>query len=323
MHKYIVLVALFVSQLTGYAQTNGSLGGAFTADDLGKIALSVVVESNADKLSASQLSKLESKLLSIATRNGVSGQGYEGNFVLTPKFEIFNVQTVEGMRSLKVVDADLNLLVRQNANKMIFATYNTKLQGSGTSENEALDNAIQKINPANPELKSFMDEAKRKIIQFYNAKCGQILKESDRVANMGDYEKALAILTAVPVEAEQCYGQIEKQSISIFKRYQKKACNQQVQSAKAYIAGNQFLAGLEMLALVDPESACFAESKKLIASTESKINVEEQRYWSLVRQQMRNDFELNKLYIKAVRDVSVAYYSRRPDGRVTIHSFLY
>lgn len=322
MNIYVLLLAALLTTRTASAQLTSSAANGPSASDLGKIALSVVVESNADKLSSSQLSKLESKLLAIAARNGVSGQGYEGNFVLTPKFEVFNVQTVEGMRSLKVVDADLNLLVRQNTTSMVFATYTTKLQGSGTSENEALDNAIQKINPANPELKGFMDEAKRKIIQFYNAKCGQILKESDRVANLGDYDKALAILTAVPVEAEQCYGQIEKQSISIFKRYQKKACNQQLLRAKAYIAGNQFLAGLETLALVDPESSCFAESKGVIAATERKINVEEQRYWGLIRQQMRNQFELNKLYIKAVRDMSVAYYSRRPDVRVTIHNFL-
>lgn len=322
MTKVTYLLLVWLLSFGAYAQPSTPLA-IYTPDDLGKIQISVVIERNSDKLSSAQLSKLETKLLAIVTQSGASGEGYSSNFVMHPKFEIYDVQTVEGMRNLKVVDANLTLIVRQQSNNAVFATYTARLQGSATNESQAIDNAISKVNPSDAQLKAFINEAKNKIIKFYDGKCLQISKEADRLANTGDIERAMAVLANVPVEAENCYTQLENQAINLFKRYQKRHCNQIMLQANARIAANAFCSGLKLLALVDPESPCFTDAKKVIASTESKINEIERREWELILLQTKNQFELNKYYINAVRDMTVAYYNRRPEVRVSIHNFLF
>jgi hypothetical protein len=59
IRKILALIAVTPLFFNVYAQT---------ADDMGKIALSVVMPDNIDGLTVSQLSKLESKVIQIVTK---------------------------------------------------------------------------------------------------------------------------------------------------------------------------------------------------------------------------------------------------------------
>lgn len=312
-----IILLLFVMPSILFAQTTD------TDDYLGKISLHVTMAEQAERLSAALRSKIETKAISIVSRYGVSGKGVSTNFQLNPRLEIYEEKLIEGLQNLYLINAELSFFIKQTNNKTIFATYTTKIQGTGTTKDEALTNAIQNINSNDPGLKTFIEEGKQKIIQFYNSKCSDILKEAERYAGMNNFEHALAILTSVPVEATPCYDNIKNKSIEVFKKYQQKQCESILLAAKSKIAGNQFASGLYELSLIDPSSSCFAEAKSLINSTEQKLDAQAREEWNRQREIMKDKLEVQKLMITSARDVAKAYFNRKPSLAESLLGFLF
>ncbi len=274
---------------------------------LGKITLSVTRPENPDGLTASQISKLQTRALAIAARNGIGGVSYSTNFVITPKLDIYDTEVAEGMRNITVVTTELTLAIKQSNNGLVFSTYSKSIKGAGFNKEDALNNAISQINASDPKAKEFVEEGKKKILAFYNSKCSDILTEADKYAGMNNYERALAILMSVPVEATPCYNKIKDKSISIFKLYQKKQCQSQIQVAKSQIAGKQFMGALQTLSFIDPTSSCINESRSLIAATESKISAEEKRQWEMEKEKMKNNMEMERYQIDAMKSVAGSF----------------
>lgn len=317
--KKLISLFLLVSNFI-FAQTTVT---EFDDSYLGKISLSVLVNDNPDGMTQSQIMKLQSKALAVATNNGVGGVSHAANFILAPTIMIYDTEVAELTRNITVVSAELNLRIKQSSNGLVFSAYSVKIKGSGSNKEDALNNVISQINPNDPEVKQFVEEGKRKIIQFYNSKCSDIILEAEKYSSINEYERALAILANIPVEATPCYEKIKDKSIQIFKLYKNKQCQSLIQLAKSQIAGNKFLAGLNTLAVVDPTSSCFNEAKVLQKTTESKIDEVEKKEWDFKKEQAKNQLELQKVQIAAIRDVTVAYFNKKPSMVDSILGFLF
>jgi hypothetical protein len=303
MKNYIVLLLIFIGAFTSAQTTNSQTSDSY----LGTISLSVTTPDNPDKLNPSQTSKLQTKALAIATRNGIGGVSYSTNFVITPKLDIYDESVAEGMRNITVLTTELTLVIKQASNGLVFSTYSASIKGSGFNKDDALNNAISQINPADPKAKAFIEEGKNKILSFYNSKCNDIISEADKYSGMNNYERALAILMSVPVEATPCHDKIKDKSISVFKLYQKKQCQSQIQLAKSQIAGKQYRSALNTLAFIDPTASCFNESNILMTSAESKLTAEDKRLWEIEREKMKNKMEMEKYQIDAMKSVANSF----------------
>jgi len=294
-----------------------------TNDYLGKISLYVVQIENSERLKEAQRSKLESKVMSIATKNGVAGTGFGGSFLLYPKFEIYNENVVEGMQNMTVLDIELNLFIKQKSNNAVFSSYNKTFRGTGNSKDQAINNAISQINPNDASAKAFIEEGKNKIIQFYNSKCNDIILEADRYAGMNDFRMALAILTSVPIEATPCYEKIRDKSIRVYKLYLQKQCQSVMLLAKSQIAGNQYSAGLRTLATIDPTSNCYKEAQATIQATEGKIDADELKRWEQEKERLKITAEAEKAQWNAVTSVATSFFQETPSLWDTIWNFLF
>ena len=96
------------------------------------------------------------------------------------------------------------ILEKLNAKKQQFATgwnpntdiwvisvQEVKLR-KGMSEAEAADiAAIKKINNSDPKFQSFVNDAKAKIIEYYNSKCDFIINEAQMLSDKSDYDQAM------------------------------------------------------------------------------------------------------------------------------------
>ena len=134
------LLFLFFCCSLGYATLGQS------SSEIGKIALSVVMPENVDALDASQLSKLEAKITQIVTNSGMAATGYNNNFVIYPKFSIYETNVAEGgMQNITVVTAELSLFIKQVENNLLFSSVTKSLKGSGANKSNAITNAISKI----------------------------------------------------------------------------------------------------------------------------------------------------------------------------------
>jgi hypothetical protein len=295
-----VITILFVNTLKINAQS---------AAEVGNISLSIVLPENSDELNSNLLSKLRTKLIKIVSSNGLSGSGYNSNFIMYPVFDIYNEELVEGMQNIVVVGVELSLFIKQVDNNMVFSSYTLQIESSGNDRNEALLDAINQIPVSNENVKKFLSESKQKILSYYEKECANISKQAETASNMSDYEKAFGILMSVPKEVS-CSSQLSQLSVKIYKAYQNKICSENTLKGKAEISAGNYNEALYILSNVDPSSSCFGESKSLIASIESKVSAEKKKEWDFQLKQYSDEVELEKQRIGAIKDIAVAYYQR-------------
>jgi hypothetical protein len=282
-------------------------------EDVGKIALSVVMPENVDGLTISQLSKLESKITQITTKAGLSASGYDQTFVIYPKFAVYETNVVEGgMQNITLVTAELSLFIMQVSNSLLFSSVSKSLKGSGKTAELAITNAISQIPVSDKAFATFVAEGKQKIIQYYEANCQDIIKKADTYIEMQQYEQALGLLMSIPEEISTCHNKVLAKSIVVFKAYQNQNCMKLLQQAKAKSAAQDYDGALEILADIDPSSNCNKEQQTLIKSIEDKVSEEMKKQWNFQQQKYNDAITLEQQRIEAVKKIAVAYYKSQP-----------
>jgi tetratricopeptide (TPR) repeat protein len=304
INRILLLFAVFPLFLNVYAQT---------ADDVGKIALSVVMPDNVEGLTVAQLSKLESKIRQIATKAGLAASGYNQTFVIYPQFAVYESKVVEGgMQNIMTVTVELSLFIKQVSNNLLFSSVSRQLKGSGKSEEIAITNVISQIPVSDEAFTSFIDDAKQKIIQYYEANCDEIVKKADNYIKMQQYEQALGLLMSIPEEISACYDKILSKSIDTYKAYQKQVCSENLLKAKTLVASMDYNEALNVLSEIDPSTDCFKEALTLVKSIENKVNAENKKQWDFQMKQYNNAVSLEKQRINAVKEIAVSYYKSQP-----------
>ena len=333
---------------------------AQSASEVGKIALSVIMPENVDGLDVSQLSKIETKIMRIVSLSGLAASGYNNNFVIYPKFAIYETNVVEGgMQNITVVTCELSLFIKQVDNNVIFSTISKQIKGSGNNKTTAITNAISEVPTNDQQFKTFIEIGKTKIIQYYESKCQDIITKSESLVKMDDYEQAFGLLMTVPEEVS-CYNKVQEKSIeaynsykekqcvkllalagtefeknninegidiigkidpsakcyenaqSLIKKNQEKLCKTYLLKSKTAIASKDFYNASNYLMQINPETSCYTEAQVLIKDIESKITEAEKREWEFKQKQYKNNVELEKQRINAVKDIAVAYYKSKP-----------
>lgn len=282
-------------------------------NDIGKMALSIIMPENVDYLDEQQLSKLETKISQIVTMNGLAASGYNNNFVIYPKLAVYENNIVEsGMQNITVMSVELSLFIKQVENNLIFSTITKSLKGSGNSKQMALTNAISKIPTNDLEYKTFIENGKLKILHYYELKCTDILKKSEAYVKLKQYDQALGLLLTVPEEVSSCYSKVQEKSIEAYIAYQTQKCAETMQSAKTTIASNNYVGALKILSEIDPSASCFKEAQKLINLAAAKIDAEEKKQWEFKMKQYKDLISLNRQRIEAAKEIAIAYYKNRP-----------
>jgi len=285
---------------------------AQTASDLGKISLSVSLPATVDGLDATQRIRLETKITQLITASGVVVSANKSSFILYPIFTIGESNVVEGgMAKLTVTKVDLSLMIKQADNNTIFSSVSKQISGSGNTVPLSVTNAISKIVANDPQLKQFIETGKTKILEYYGSQCDNILSKSENLMLMQKYEESLALLMSVPQEVN-CFTKIQDRSVLVYGALQNQLCAKQLQKAKTEIAAKEYSVVLDLLAEVDPASACFAETQVILKDLEGKISQEEKKEWDLLMKKYQDANELQKMRINAIKEIAIAYNPNQP-----------
>jgi hypothetical protein len=301
MKKIIYLIGLF-SVFNIYSQNS---------NDIGKISLSIVMPENLENLDDSNLSNLETKILEIVNKTGLSGTGYNNNFVIYPKFAIYNTKISKGMQNITFIDCELSLFIKQVDNNIVFSSISKKLNGNGTSKQEAISNAIDNLDPSEEPFSKFIEKGKSRIIQYYESKCADLIVQADGMAKRQSYEEALMVLLSIPSEVS-CYSKVQAKSIEIYKNYQSYHCGKLLQQAQSDAAQNNYSSSLSSLSQIDPSSKCGPEARALMGKIEGKIDAANRQQFEAAMMVYKDAVQLEKQRISAVRDIAVEYARNQP-----------
>lgn len=295
-------------------------------DDFGRITLNSYVSEQL-KIPTEAKNQLELKLKQIATNYGMAGTGSNPRFIITASVSITSKDIIAGPPQMIAQKMEITLFIGDAIENKIYSNTIISSKGVGTNENKSFIDAIKQINTKNKNIEKFIDEAKAKLISYYNTQCELIIKKSIEFAKIGNYDEALYNLALIPDVCEACYMNALKQSQIIYKQKIDSECQTNLNQAKAIWASNPNANGAtiasEYLSDINTNASCYSEvrllykamSDKLINDEKIRQRIEEEnvrREFELTKQREIQEAELEKQRIQAYKEVAVEYARRQP-----------
>ena len=284
--------------------------------------------------------KLQSKIMSLLSREGLSSSDPNSRFFVTARFDHGYAEIVpSGTGNNYMIVTDLTLFFGDNKTQKIFASTVLSLKGLGDTEERAYTKCLNSLNINNPELKSFVREGRTKIMEYYDSNYSSILSQAKSAMANRNYDEALYYSTSIP---ECCVGFSEAQQFTLkcYGNLRNYDSANLLSKAKSAWAASPDADGAEeasrYLNQIDPDSSSASAAKALMEEmtrvTKKQWEFENvQKYkdeLALRKQSMATEAEIRKQRIaanadvektrlRAARDVAVAYAKSRP--RVVHH----
>jgi hypothetical protein len=134
-----------------------------------------------------------------------------------------------------------------------------------------LNNAISQIGTNDTQWKSFLDNGKVKITQYYEAKCDEILAKGDALIKTEEYEKAIAYLLMTPEEVSSCFAKAQAKALEAFRLLKEKNSAKLLNSAKMAFEKGNYVEAFDLIEKIDPNSISFTPSQNLIKTNQEKF----------------------------------------------------
>lgn len=223
-----------------------------TVDDIGKISLGVKIDDTASEETQTFRSIIEDKLVKFATQSGYSSFG-NSSFYISPNIVINSVDMAEGgMKNVYVVRGDIYINVLDENNGTVYSSVSYPLKGSATKKDIAIKNAILNVGYENV-AKSF-DEAKAKILSYYEAHIDAYFANADASVANGNYDEAITWLMMIPEDLTSLYGKAMEKAQIVYKQRDEAIRQQMIEEQKA--ANNEVLTTANSyLAMHQPQEA--------------------------------------------------------------------
>lgn len=282
------------------------------------IPMTVLVPEQNTELSSNAKTTLESKIRQLVTQNGMEGGVKFSNFSIVACVTENNKEILSGLRPLTALSLNLELFVGNNFTGEKFASATIALSGSGSTPQKAYSNAFAKINSTNRELVSFLTNAKKKVLAYYESHLPNIIRQADSYSVKREYEEALCLLSSVPACCNN-YNDIEKAMLNIWQKYVNYDCAIKLAKARAVWNAGQdkesaLLAGA-YLSTIDPASSCYGEVKALSDDIYKLIGDE----WDFYKELIRGEVALEQSRIDAMRAIGVAYGQNQKTKNISEH----
>ncbi len=230
---------------------------------------------------------LQQKLLQIATTNGYGSES--DDFILTANVMVLEKTAVPTVPPQINLTLEVSLYVINRLEKVIVAEKSVQIGGIDKTENSAYTQALKQLNPRKPEIRSFMTSAREKIVEYYTEKLPALLSKAQSLADMGDTDEALAVLSTIP-EVVPDYPLVAELMSEFYLKSLDTQCAGILREAQGKLAVKNYEDALDLLVAVDPLSNHFQEAGQMIDSIRSVISAEEARQyemeWQLYQQQL-------------------------------------
>jgi hypothetical protein len=260
MKNILIITLLLVSGISVNCQNK--LG---KADDMGRIAICPVVGSIPD-MPASAEKMLLIRMGQITTKSGMASYG--NRFIMYPHVTIMSQDITPTLPPMHAYNLDVSLYIADNMTKTIFSSATVSLKGVGKNPTKAYIGALKLLNHKRPEVKSFIDDGKTKIIQYYNSKCDFILKDAESLAGRKEFDKAIYTVMSIPDICKECYVKGQDIAIDIFKQKLENECMQSIASARAAKANDDYDLAARYLASILPDVSCYSDAQVLLKEIE-------------------------------------------------------
>lgn len=291
-----------------------AMNGLYAQDDH-KIALSSYVPENCGVPASSQ-NVLETKLKNVITASGF-GEELNQRFILTAKVNVLNEEiltaTTPAMCSYTL---SYNLYIGDGMQGTLFASTQIEAKGAGKSKEKAYAQALKALKTNSPELKDFVENGKKKIIDYYNLNGAAIIKNAQTLAKNQQFNEALWELSAIPSACTALYNQANDLMTQIYQQQITQEGASMLAEARAIWNAGQDREAADkagaLLAQINPQSPAFKEAQSLHTQIAARVKAIDSREWAFKLQQQKDATSIAKAQISTARDVAVAWAKNQP-----------
>lgn len=309
---------LFINLAVALAFSATAIGQ--TANDIGLISLNPYIPES-EGLGQKATAMLQSKLLQIATVNGMSGAGFDNRFIITAHIQKLRSSQTQTFPQKNAVEVSIGIYVGDGLDGTLYSSYTCEAKGIGDSEDQAIASAIRKVVPTQEALQSAIIKGKEQILNYYDKMSGSILQTAKATAAAGRYDDAVNMLFAIPMNNKDF-----QTAQALIAQYGSTSLDNKnleiVRQARSAWSANPTEEGASeastILQKLDaPSAKVQAEAKNLQTEMASRLKAVSDREYQQELKQEQNEKEERLAAIKAAASVAKAYIASQP--RVVYH----
>lgn len=188
MKHFISTLIASLAVLCMQAQTQASAG---------KIVLHPYLEESSEYgQAASDL--LADKLAQIVTQSDMSCSGADERFILTAHMQPVGQETTATLPAKTLTKLNLTLYIGNGQDGTLFASHHIELKGVGADSEQAIVQALHKLQPGSQDIASFVEQGRRRIVDYYEQAAPSIITAAKAAAKGKRYAEAMSMLQAIP-----------------------------------------------------------------------------------------------------------------------------
>ena len=291
--RIIGIMILVLISFEGKAQT--------AATEFGKIAISIYIQDSV-KISLESKSLLVGKIRQMVKQNGLNISTNGSRFIISASVKIISKEFVESPLPISNIQVSVKLVFGDAQTKKAFSQTMLNLKGKGDSEKRSFIDAFKGINPKVKENVTFVEEGKNEIIKYYSSNCNSILKESNKLADLNNFNKAINLLSSIPENCQVCYFKSLDSMITIYHKKIDFDCKNKLEEAKIIWSYSQteIVANkvFEILKSSNPLSSYQSELIALFDKIELKLTPSEKINWKTKTKSYKENIVLQKENLK-------------------------
>ncbi len=207
-----------VTDISIMPSTNDSLLGENT------VKLTIMVQKTNNDFPQNAVQALESRLLTIASKNGIVGYGGDPAFVFAALITPLSKDVTTTPPVKQIIKYTMNLYVANIVTGDVYGSYSTELMGVGKSFDWAAVNAVSSVSDNN-QIQKMLHDASEKIISWFNEHSNEFISKVNDYIIHEDYDKAYALLASVPSQATECFQFAQENKSKIYEQYLQKVSN--------------------------------------------------------------------------------------------------
>ena len=304
MKKCIILIIACLMASITFAQEQIQ-----TMDDAARIALSAYMDPSSS-IPNNAKKTLKDRMQKIITKNGM-GSAKNTRFIMTANVRELNLEKSETAPVIYIYNLEVNLYIGDGIDGTLFSSCSLEVKAAGDAKDKAYMAALKKIKASDPQYQIFINEGKKKIVDYYTAKCDFIITQAQTKAKNQDFDAAIAELMQVPDVCKECYDKCMAAAQPIYQEKINQEGAKLLAEARGVWSAGQDVAAAEaaaaILAQINPQSSAFAGAESLNAEMAKRVKELDKREWDFMLKQQQDEVDLEKASIKAIRDIGVAY----------------
>lgn len=237
---------------------------------------------------------VQSKLLQIISRGGVSGVGGSPTIVIAPIFALLSESVTATAPPKTMLKYSLTLYIANIITGDVYGSTSIEITGVGDSSELALQNAISSISTSDANIARMIGESEQRIIDYYSQNGDQIIIEAQTATANNQYDVAIALLTSIPKECGELFDRAQAALAPIYEKnvalYADRALRQ-MRSALSIATPESFAEAMLYYQQIPQGTEARAQADELYNSTTSALDAERQAELQHARELSDKEFE--------------------------------